>query len=267
MGASAVADKLFEVSGFTGDDTTGEGAQVKVEVKDGVMTIKVLKTKAELDEEAAQKIVDEELAKVKDVYVVPFGTTDKVAAAKKLVEDDVDKTKVNVEVTEKDSKYTVTLTPEPAAEVKVEKEITVVVSVVKSANDFGIITTKNGGLYDGVSATFELGGEGLDKITSIKVEIFDANDNLLATNTFKSEKLPISAGNLTAPFVAIEKEGGYKTSSWVTKWTSGNPNPLIRPSKAVMTVTDDKGITYTAEEANLHTSHSGGITWFQLWVE
>jgi predicted regulator of Ras-like GTPase activity (Roadblock/LC7/MglB family) len=133
--------------------------------------------------------------------------------------------------------------------------------LVYSANDSGIVDSDS---YKGVTATFTLGGTDIAKVESIKVELFDAEDNLLATNALKSHKFPLGAGNLTAPIVAIE--GTYAYGSWEkTVWTDGNPDPLTPPSYVVMTLTDKNGVTYSAEERNLHTVHSGGGDWASLW--
>lgn len=132
---------------------------------------------------------------------------------------------------------------------------------IVSANDSGIVDSE---AYKGVVATFVLGGADLGKVQSVKVELFDDDDNLLAVTTLKSHKFPLSAGNLTAPIVAIE--GSYEYGSWnKTEWTEGNPSPHNPPSYVVMTLTDDNGLKYRAEERNLHTVYSGGKTWSKLW--
>ena len=101
------------------------------------------------------------------------------------------------------------------------------------------------------------------KVQSVKVKLFDADDNLLATTWLKSHKFQLSAGNLTAPIVAIE--GTYQYGSWEkTQWTDGNPDPDIVPSYVVMTLIDNYGVDYNAEERNLHTVYTSGKTWSEL---
>jgi hypothetical protein len=131
---------------------------------------------------------------------------------------------------------------------------------VESARDSGLMDSE---AYKGVTATFKLGGTDLDKVKSVKVELFDAQGKLLATTWLKSHKFPLSAGNLTAPIVAIE--GTYEYGSWEkTQWTDGNPDPESVPSYVVMTLIDNYGVDYNAEERNLHTVYSSGKTWGQL---
>lgn len=61
-------------------------------------------------------------------------------------------------------------------------------------------------------------------------------------------------------------EGTYAYGSWEkTVWAEGNPDPLTPPSYVKMTLTDENGLTYSAEESNLHTLYSGGGDWASLW--
>lgn len=61
-------------------------------------------------------------------------------------------------------------------------------------------------------------------------------------------------------------EGTYAYGSWEkTVWAEGNPDPLTPPSYVKMTLTDNNGLTYSAEESNLHTIYSAGGDWASLW--
>jgi hypothetical protein len=65
---------------------------------------------------------------------------------------------------------------------------------------------------------------------------------------------------LMAPFVV----SGDVVEKWETTWTDGNPSKDNVPTKVVMTVIDDIGLTYTAEESNI-TSMPAGATWEDLF--
>jgi hypothetical protein len=138
---------------------------------------------------------------------------------------------------------------------------------VSSTNSFYV---QNPDVYKGVTTEFSFSGEDLNKIISIKVELFGENDVLIGTNTLKSEKLisgggtlPVNNGALTSPFVVIQ--GSYTSGSWDTVWEEGKLNPDNPPVKAVLTAVDDNGAKYIAEDNDFNSFSGNGGTWESIW--
>lgn len=116
--------------------------------------------------------------------------------------------------------------------------------------------------YYGVTAGFELSGTMLADITGAKVELYDASNNLLATNIFKDTFLTSlrAGGQFSSSFRA--KIGTYTTSSSqdLGVWS---PASGVKPTKMVVTVTDVNGGTHVVEDATLSESTA---TWEDLFI-
>jgi hypothetical protein len=132
--------------------------------------------------------------------------------------------------------------------------------IVSSTNSFYV---QNPDTYKGVTTEFAYSGEDLDKIVSVKVELYDAKGELIGTNTLKTEKLPVKKGALTSPFVVIP--GSYTSSSWDTAWEEGNLRYDNPPVKAVMTAVDNNGVKYVAEDDDFNSFSGNGGTWESIW--
>ncbi|MGI6577166.1 MAG: Ig-like domain-containing protein [Eubacteriales bacterium] len=123
--------------------------------------------------------------------------------------------------------------------------------------------------YKGVTTEFSYSGADLDKIVSLKIELFDKDGVLIGVNTLKSEKLKINGGELpsegalTSPFVVIP--GDYVSGSWNTDWNDSNLRPDNAPVKAVATAIDINGVAYTAEDNDFNSFSGNGGSWASIW--
>jgi hypothetical protein len=143
---------------------------------------------------------------------------------------------------------------------------TVITDPTASAIDITVspenFNTNKSSAYYGATTGFSLTGTTLSEIASAKVELYDASNNLLVTNTFKSTFLPtLRAGGAFSSSFRV-KTGTYTTSSSQTLgvWT---PSASVKPAKMLVTITDSNGDAYTA--TNLALSETTA-TWESLFI-
>jgi hypothetical protein len=158
----------------------------------------------------------------------------------------------------------------------IEKEVEITPEMFKSEPTPQDITVQSlnqtyilDSYYKGLNSTFSFGGNDLlEKTVTIKAELYGDENELLATSVYKdvnsllnSWKNQQSTGQfLMVPFVL----SGDVEEKWETTWADGNPSKDNVPAKVVMTVIDDIGLTYTAEESNI-TSMPAGTAWEDLF--
>lgn len=101
----------------------------------------------------------------------------------------------------------------------------------------------------------------LEKTVTIKAELCDGNNNLLATSVYKNVDSKLNEWErytddspklLLVPFVVSGHY--YAQEEWETTWENGNPRRENVPNKVVMKVIDDIGLTYSAEDSNIEGS-------------
>ncbi|MCK7487832.1 MAG: hypothetical protein MZU97_21775 [Bacillus subtilis] len=122
--------------------------------------------------------------------------------------------------------------------------------------------TNKGEDYYGVSVGYALGGLDASFVASVSVSLFDAQNNLLVTNTSKEASKVNTAKQYSSAFIVMA--GTYSTSS---AWNFGvwTPSGLVAPAKAVIVVTDIHGRTYTAENASLQQTEPVHPSWVSLF--
>ena len=117
------------------------------------------------------------------------------------------------------------------------------------AQDAGVIAenfnTHVGSDYKGLNVGFRLNELVPSQVDSIKVELVDGSNNVLATNTANEDLLAMEAVQHSTPFIVTA--GAYEEQYWnLDEEYTGE----TKPAKAVITVVVN-GYTYTAENANL----------------
>jgi len=118
--------------------------------------------------------------------------------------------------------------------------------------------------YYGANVGFTLSGTDVDNVKSVKVELFDESDNLLVTNNFKPD-YEFAAPAYSSAFRV--KIGEYTTSGsqYLGMWLA-TPTAGVSPAKAVITVTDINGETYTAENSSFQATGTVSLpTWASLF--
>jgi len=142
-------------------------------------------------------------------------------------------------------------TPSPAFDITVE------------ARGFN---TNDSDAYKGVTFGYDLRGDDASEVVSSSVALYSGT-TLLATNTSKSAtKVNNSTQGPTYSSAFRTVIGTYTTSStWNLGDTSWIPLLSAEPTKAVVTLTDSRGNTYTAENTSL-ADYSGGehISWERI---
>jgi len=119
----------------------------------------------------------------------------------------------------------------------------------------GGFTTNDSG-YKGISVNYRLEGADASEVVSSSVALYSGT-TLLATNTSKSAEKVNEAKAYSSAFRTVI--GTYTTSgTWNLGDTSWTPRLSEKPTKAVITLTDSRGNTYTSERSSLN-EHSGGI--------
>jgi anti-sigma factor RsiW len=118
------------------------------------------------------------------------------------------------------------------------------------AQDAGVIAenfnTHVGSDYKGLNVGFRLNELVPSQVDSIKVELVDGSNNVLATNTANEDLLAMDAVQHSTPFIV--NNDGYEEEYW--NLGEHSLSFEIEPAKAVITVVVN-GYTYTAENANL----------------
>lgn len=117
----------------------------------------------------------------------------------------------------------------------------------------------NSSKYKGIFAEINLPGADNEQITSFKIELYNAADELIGSNTLYDATKAHGTG-LTSPFVVIPEEGGYTSSSWTTEWVEGEPSYANTPSYALITVVDGNDVSYVAE-----VKYTGN--WRSVWAQ
>ena len=112
----------------------------------------------------------------------------------------------------------------------------------------------NSSTYKGVFVEISLPGTANEQIASLTVELFNANNELIGTNTLNS--VDSIGSTLTSPFVVIP--GTYESKSWETTWV-GEASIDNAPAYAVITAVANNGISYSAE-----AEYTGD--WASIWV-
>ncbi len=125
--------------------------------------------------------------------------------------------------------------------------------------------TNKGPDYYGATVGYALGGVDAGKVASVSVSLFDASNTLLVTNTSKSAAKvnnTLQGPHYSSAFLV--QAGTYATSSM---WNFGpwTPKSNVIPAKAVITVTDINGFTYTAENSAFQASEPSHPTWVSLF--
>lgn len=123
--------------------------------------------------------------------------------------------------------------------------------------------TNKGADYNGATFGYRLSGTEVAKVASVKVALFSTT-TLLAENTSKSADKVNVAQQYSCAFIVLE--GTYKATNSST-WNFGvwSPSKTVKPTKAVVTVTDVNGFTYTAENAVFLDSAPSHDTWESLF--
>jgi hypothetical protein len=132
-------------------------------------------------------------------------------------------------------------------------------NIVVSAENFN---TNKGSDYYGASVGYKVSGASMTNAVSVKVALYDALNNKMAENTSKSADKINTAKAYSSAFIL--KPGTYSTSStWnFGPWTP-TANSSLKPAKAVITITDSDGATYTAENTNF--TEPDGNAWTSLF--
>ncbi len=127
------------------------------------------------------------------------------------------------------------------------------------------LVTNRAGDYYGVSSNWVLSGTDVAQVASVKVELFNEADGLMATNTSKSaDKVNIAKGYSSA---FIVKAGTYPTGGTSSTWSFGiwSPTSGTPPHYAKITVTDTHGFTYVANTSDLGQTPPANVTWASLF--
>jgi len=119
--------------------------------------------------------------------------------------------------------------------------------------------------YYGATVGYALGGADTALVASVSVSLYDASNNLMVTNTSKSAAKvnnTLQGPHYSSAFLV--QAGTYATSS---TWNFGawTPNIGVVPAKAVITVTDLDGHTYTAQNTSFQASEPSHPTWESLF--
>ncbi|MEI6267027.1 MAG: hypothetical protein WCP14_04010 [bacterium] len=132
--------------------------------------------------------------------------------------------------------------------------------IVVTAENFN---TNKSAEYYGATTGFALAGADVASVSSVKVELYDALNSLLVTNTSKDASKVNIVKQYSSSFRV--KTGTYATSStWSLGDISWTPNRNVKPAKMIVTVTDINGLTYTAENATLSEATA---TWESLCID
>ncbi len=118
--------------------------------------------------------------------------------------------------------------------------------------------THKGADYKGISVGYKVEGADVSRIASVSVALY-AGDTKLAENTSKASDKVNTAKQYSCAFIV--EPGTYYTSS---TWNFGAWTPAMGtvPSKAVVTITDTNGYTYTATNTTLSVDTA---TWESLF--
>lgn len=120
--------------------------------------------------------------------------------------------------------------------------------------------------YYGATVGYALGGADTLLVASVSVSLYDSSNNLMVTNTSKSAAKvnnTLQGPHYSSAFLV--QAGTYATSS---TWNFGAWTPTIGvvPAKAVITVTDINGFTYTAVNTSFQASEPSHPTWASLFT-
>jgi hypothetical protein len=120
--------------------------------------------------------------------------------------------------------------------------------------------------YWGATFGYALSGTEVAKVASVKVSLY-AGTTLLVENTSKSaDKVNVAKQYSSVFFVLPGTYTPLSSSTWnFGAWLPGTPVKTIKPTKAVVTVTDISGYTYAAENAVFLDAPPAHDTWESMF--
>ncbi|MFA6419970.1 MAG: ice-binding family protein [archaeon] len=127
--------------------------------------------------------------------------------------------------------------------------------------------TNSGSDYNGATVGYRLDGTDAGKIVSASIILYDINGNKIAENTSKSAaKVNNTLQGPQYSSAFLVKAGTYSTSSTWNFDANWIPKVNIVPTRVVITLIDQNGISYIADNNTFAASEPSHRTWTSLFA-